>query len=319
MIKINICEQGRDRIEQMVGEDIKSDSPNALMNVLSDETIQKEILKRFPTLYEMLYDVKEGTINEEKVRQFLLADREGLKAIVDRLGMIENDEEKRQIAEKIFLYDSFSSRKVFSKIVYHMNVSVCPYCNRQYVTTLENNEVRAQIDHYYARVKYPYLAMSINNLIPCCSICNQKKSTADMFDKEQEFLYPYEEEVGYRAYWVIKLDAGSDFVQVWSGKSDKFSIEFRIDDNDGDFKRKVSNQIRRLKLVELYSSHKDYVMDILRVHYINSKSRLKDISSMVGLDEKEVNRLRYMNYLDKDDWGKRPLAKLTHDIVMQLN
>ena len=319
MIKIKISEKNKDDIKQLVLEAISGSSKKAFLNVLQDRTNRETLRISFPDLYEMLYNENDGSVSKGKINGILFADRKGLEKIISKLGKIKNDQIKRDITEKIFCYESFSSRQIFKKIIWHMNVSVCPYCNRQYVTTLENDNVRAQVDHYYAKSEYPYLALSINNLIPCCGVCNQMKGEADMQDDNHRMFYPYEEEIGYDAYWAVQIEEESDFVKVWSGKSDKFSIVLKMTKSaDESFEKKMTNQIRRLNLDKLYQSHKDYVIDIIRVHYINSKSRIKDISSILGMNEKEVERLKYMNYLNKDDWGKRPLAKLTHDIVMQL-
>mgnify|MGYP000006537395 CR=1 FL=1 len=57
-----------------------------------------------------------------------------------------------------------------------LNLSVCPYCNRQYIFGTDNNrKVGAQFDHFYSKSKYPYLALSFYNLIPCCPTCNKAK------------------------------------------------------------------------------------------------------------------------------------------------
>ena len=60
-----------------------------------------------------------------------------------------------------------------------LNLSVCPYCNRQYIFGTDNNrKVGAQFDHFYSKSKYPYLALSFYNLIPVC-LCGETSGTAD--------------------------------------------------------------------------------------------------------------------------------------------
>lgn len=72
-----------------------------------------------------------------------------------------------------------------------MDVPVCPYCNRQYTFTLASGKSRPQMDHYYPRDLYPYLAVSLYNLVPCCAVCNTAKGPLDTM--KDPILYPYDE------------------------------------------------------------------------------------------------------------------------------
>lgn len=62
-------------------------------------------------------------------------------------------------------------------------IDVCPYCNRNTVGCVDLRKVehgkivtktlKGQLDHFYYKAKYPYLAISRNNLVPCCKDCNE--------------------------------------------------------------------------------------------------------------------------------------------------
>lgn len=64
-----------------------------------------------------------------------------------------------------------------------LGVDVCPYCNRKNVglVPLEKSEngaiviknLKGQLDHFYSKSLYPYLAISRCNLVPSCSDCNE--------------------------------------------------------------------------------------------------------------------------------------------------
>ena len=59
--------------------------------------------------------------------------------------------------------------------VQRLNLRVCPYCNRQYITSFYKNDRKvttADIDHYFPKKQYPLLSMYFFNLIPSCSVCN---------------------------------------------------------------------------------------------------------------------------------------------------
>lgn len=57
-------------------------------------------------------------------------------------------------------------------------LSFCPYCNVETVYAIRTDEdgkrIRADIDHFFPRWKYPYLALCICNLVPSCARCNSR-------------------------------------------------------------------------------------------------------------------------------------------------
>ena len=61
-----------------------------------------------------------------------------------------------------------------------MGLAYCPYCNRHplesYTTSGEKTH-KGPLDHFYDKAKYPYLALSIYNLIPVCDKCNNEKGS----------------------------------------------------------------------------------------------------------------------------------------------
>ncbi len=198
-----------------------------------------------------------------------------------------------------------------------MNITVCPYCNRQYVFTVQSGKVRAQLDHYYPKSRYPYLALSLYNMIPCCSICNRTKSSLDTY--ASPILYPYDEEYGYRAKFTLQFQKESKYVQVMQGLSDAFKLQ--LDTSESQQQQSIKNQMDKLHLDELYDHHKDYVRDIIKSKYINTPERVNELYKNFSLlfhSTEEVKSLLYMTQLHKESWGKRPLSKLTHDIDQQL-
>ena len=259
-------------------------------------------------LYGYLYETgntgvspaKVPPMNKEHVRRLLTVPMNALDADLKRIGQITG-EHKRPIPSKtingsingkiykrqrsdelldfVFRYESFSQRAQAFRLLKDMDVNVCPYCNRIYTVTLTKNghKSRPQFDHYMSKSKYPYFAVSLLNLIPCCGLCNQAKS-----DKEDQILYPYFEEMGT-------------------------DVLFRTDEV--------------FHLTELYNEHKDYVLYLYRKRYMFSDEYLQMICDtfpeMAGRFD-ELKGLLYLMDLDKEQWGRRPLAKLTHDIDLQI-
>lgn len=86
-----------------------------------------------------------------------------------------------ELFKAIFDYGKFSDK--YSKewnaydLCAGMQWNVCPYCQIHGTETAipdENMEggYRPQIDHYYPQSKYPFLGLTLYNLIPCCAQCN---------------------------------------------------------------------------------------------------------------------------------------------------
>ena len=55
----------------------------------------------------------------------------------------------------------------------------CPYCNRHPLEAYpsDGKTHKGPLDHFYDKDRYPYLALSIYNLIPVCDQCNHEKWT----------------------------------------------------------------------------------------------------------------------------------------------
>lgn len=132
--------------------------------------------------------------DKQKIVYYLMYNRNEFKELISKIGSI-TDKGDIQKFKKIFDYDGFSKRQGERKYLKVLGVKTCPYCNR-ISTYTENSQsgIKASMDHYYPEAPYPYLSLSIFNLVPCCSYCNSHKSNLDCYSKP--ILYPYEEEFG---------------------------------------------------------------------------------------------------------------------------
>lgn len=267
-------------------------------------------------LYDYLYN-ENGGLKDEKVRELLLADRAKMEKLIDKFGSYNCKNESDELLNNIFRYDNFSERKVVRKMLRKMAITVCPYCNRLYIITLKNRRVRPQLDHYYPTSKYPYLALSLYNLIPSCSTCNQAK--LDMDTKANAILYPYEEEFGEKIIFATDIKNKDEFVKCMRGESNEWEVS--IQNPKHILEKQVKNQDKALHLTELYNEHKDYIADIFKSFHINTGKRVEELLLQfpdIFSTREEVRSLMFMNDIRKESWGKRPLAKLTHDIYMEI-
>jgi hypothetical protein len=66
------------------------------------------------------------------------------------------------------------------KIITSSGISVCPYCDRQYITSFEDkgsNRTTADLDHFYPKSVFSLFALSLYNFIASCKVCNQSFKT----------------------------------------------------------------------------------------------------------------------------------------------
>lgn len=317
MIKISIDEVIKKEIEKKILKDANSNR-TGLFQILKTASAKNLLENNHKKIYEILYDTKSGDLNDIEVKRLLLADRKTLKEYIGILGDYSTNEKlSDELLNNVFRYDRYSRRKTAVEILKQMKVTVCPYCNRQYIFTLSDGRARPQFDHYYPKSLYPYLALSLYNMIPSCSICNMAKSSLDTL--KEPILYPFTEEMGNEAKFEIRKKRNGNFVRMLQG----ISSEFVIGLNTTNAKNETIflNQMKKLHLDGLYNEHKEYVMDIIKAKYVNSPERINELLvSYPALfnSYEDVKSLMYMTNIQKESWGNRPLSKLTYDIDRQL-
>ncbi len=229
--------------------------------------------------------------------------------------------------EEIIDYDTFSESYngwgAYS-LTKSLNVNTCPYCNRAYSHThvSENGRTRAPLDHFMPKSDYPYLALSLYNLVPSCQVCNSSfKGGKDLF--MMDHIYPYEEHFGMDARFDIDLCADKDgkySIPLVSGVNAKenFNVILKINSSSS-IKAKIENSNDTFHIEEIYQYHKDYVLEILRklVYYNQTKiDELLNDNVFVGLFESRAELIQTLfgNYLEEQHLSKRVLSKLTKDI-----
>lgn len=229
------------------------------------------------------------------------------------------------------------------QLVMGLDLNVCPYCNRQYISAYysKNGKTRGDLDHFFPKKKYPYLALSFYNLIPSCKVCNSS------FKNDKDFTYlknihPYEEGFEDKYLFTIKarekemgkLKSRLSMTQIESlgkeynldflyGNSKEFDITFKkgLTASEG-FIRKADCNAEIFKLRELYSLHKDCIQDLIKKSIIYNESRINSLMGEFGGklfdSEEEILNLVLGAYVQIDNMDKRPFSKFIRDISREL-
>lgn len=230
-------------------------------------------------------------------------------------------------------YDKIDS-ELRKKIIDLKNISVCPYCNRNYINSTYkilhcnncnqdlfvideaekecsgckqeiNGQTKvvntAQLDHFFPKDNYPLFAVSFYNLIPSCYSCNHVKSNKDLKYSPYDTSFPFDD---------VKFTYIPKSVD---------EIKIKIDSHDIDFE----NGIRDLGTEELYQSHIDMVNELIwkkKVYTDSYRESLSKIFNQTNLElsKAEVNRFITGHYTDKENYGKRPLSKMVTDISKEI-
>ena len=225
--------------------------------------------------------------------------------------------EANNILSKFKTYEHFSTNKDsayrFTNII---GIKVCPYCNIEYVYTVyDGNGVpvfRPDIDHFVPRnskTGNPKLQLEATNLIPSCSVCNERLKGYKPFSIS-DYLHPYFDDFDTIMKFHINLN-DTDYLT-----EENFEIYFipSDDSNKTDIAR-AKNNIQVFRLRERYAFHKNEVIMLFkRMKYYNYAKR-QEINSLFGFQAQNVR----MAFPEAHcEINKTSLGKLKRDIIFEL-
>lgn len=330
-----------------------SPSKNALKNE-EIETIESWLssVMCIKTLYKS--DHKNNTSKqfsteaEEKLRLLFrghileLKQHEWFTKYIKECKIAEKSDSIIKIVKKLFNYSKWNSMTTEwrRRLMSATGIQVCPYCDRQYITSYSDAKTTAELDHFFAKDIYPLLSLSLFNFIPSCHICNA------IFKRKKELCtYPYSPDTEGNTHFVLipvsgnlNIEYTDLLVDLILEKSDvQFDIVHTVNDKEGKMDKQVreglESDIKTLRLNEVYASHQDYVKDLLQIRRFYETTEYREFAANL-LNETiyadigvkypvSIDKLRL--FLIGGDWikginsehipQKRPLAKLTQAIL----
>ena len=272
---------------------------------------------RYRKLYDFLYLDEE--LQKENLGVLLCGYMDDGQLIELRENYDFFDDKCKEL-EDIFRYESMSNKQEFIyKFVQSMNVQVCPYCNRNYISVVVDKsagfKTRSELDHFFNKSKYPYLAVSMRNLVPSCHVCNLSKHAED-----KNILYPYKEGLGNN--YIFAIDTSHDISYFTNPFSTEFNIvlkknKFAKDNTDNEFDTKVMNSSRLFGWNSLYEFSKKYAARVFQNGYILNISYKESLCNAFpgffrGIED--VERVINPKLRPEDEYNQEPLSKLTRDI-----
>ncbi|HFK1452944.1 MULTISPECIES: hypothetical protein [Bacillus cereus group] len=257
-------------------------------------------------LKEMIYSKIKTIINEEK-------DLKGVEqSVYSLLKKIFHTEYNRFVKENNLEYWGAYA------FVEELGISVCPYCNSQFIFVFrnKNGQTRPVLDHYFCKSKYPFLAISIYNLIPCCKVCNSDfKGHVEV--SLNTHIHPYLE--NFHEYVKFKRELTTentiDYFSTIIGETNNFNIVLEFSNVPREMQDRYKNHAMLFRINDIYQFHKRYVRDLIlksRVYTDVYKNQLKSSYSKLFNSNEELDQILIPK---DDDINNIILSKLTRDIV----
>lgn len=145
------------------------------------------------------------------------------------------------IVDDLFSYGKLSDSTDHGAyaLMQQYNQRICPYCQMHHVNFYVSSslKLRPALDHFYPESKYPYLGVSLFNLVPACEQCNSRVKLAnDPLAINLAHPFDHAKPVGFISGWcpVTTLDrigTTADFKFAFNGAdpdSIAFSTFFRL-------------------------------------------------------------------------------------------
>lgn len=247
----------------------------------------KDIVDKFNNTFFMIYGFEFSNLEEHETT---------IKAISKDINFIFNYKGFNE-GTKLINGGKWNRHQFITSL----RVKVCPYCNRQYITSYEGEadsmKTTADADHYYPKVEYPILQMNIFNLIPSCSVCNSRMKGT----KNKKHLYPYEDPSDSLIF-KIPLEVGERV------------LEITIDTKS---RERAEASVEVFKLNKVYQAHLDEASEVKKYAEEYFEFGDKVYEATHGLSVPFDIFSTWFSFMGKDI-SSEPLIKLRQDVFKQI-
>lgn len=183
------------------------------------------------------------------------------------------------------------------RIVNNTGLTVCPYCNRDYINSRDDDISGAELDHFFSKSKYPLFAVCLYNLIPVCGNCNRIKSN-NLID----FASPFDNNIDWNKDVIFSYNARNL-------NGEKINIE---SSNES-----INNNISKMHIKEAYQIHEIEVLELLDKLECYNKTQNEEFQEVLGncsLTSEEIKKAIFGEKISTEDMRRKPLAKMFSDL-----
>lgn len=290
----------------------------------------KEVLKYLLTNIQTitvgdLYQLDEIRKNfEELLEKFPKSKRnKELQELYSRLEIFKSE----------YIYFYKSPRWNAYEFQKELGVTVCPYCNSNFILIYESStgRTRATLDHFFDKSRYPFLAISIYNLIPSCKPCNSdfkgkrsislsthyspyEKNISKYMRFKKEIIKNRDEEFFANESKEVNIDI--DYVSVLLGMGEDFNIKLDISKAPKEIEKKIKGNMSIFHLEPIYNLyHKQYVQDIIFKSYIYNYTYREQLVKTYKVFFNNPQQLKDLLMPPIELDKRNLLGKLTREII----
>ncbi|MEQ0469592.1 hypothetical protein [Klebsiella sp. JB_Kp017] len=223
--------------------------------------------------------------------------------VVNRSFMKNN-----QSIKAIFNYSDFlvSKKNIRNEILANIKVTICPYCNRQYIDTYShegNIKSIAQIDHLFPKSIFPLYSLTLLNFVPSCSYCNCIIKKDKLFPWKSFYA---DNTLDEQYFELIYHDAEGLY-----GKSSGFDLTISAT------KKEDLDHANFFRHKEIYKNHKEDITSILKKRLTFTSGYKKSLEEVLS---KEITNAEFKFMIfgvtgEPEDYLTIPLSKLKNDIL----
>lgn len=200
-----------------------------------------------------------------------------------------------------------------------LNIRCCPYCNAQFTLYLykrvkkyhPHGIAKFQFDHFFNESDYPYLSMSLYNLIPVCTACNHSKLKVDLSVE----LNPYETDIASLFSFRAK-----DPLRLWQGATIKDAMPIRMVPKSRNTAKLVKELNDNLFFEKQYARFWDVAQEefdkVYLYPYYSQKGNFPMLTA-TAFDKVTFKQLWFDRITEREDIERLPLAKFRLDIREQ--
>lgn len=209
------------------------------------------------------------------------------------------------------------------RFIKSLGIRYCPYCNADTVyssvfwrqdNVSRDKVIQSELDHFMHKGRYPYLAISLYNLIPSCRRCNGSvKGTEDItFDN---CLYPYRDDICKTVAFFYEPGSAAAFHGVADDRNLDLIVKNRaINEIEKD---RTDRFLRGFRTQDVYQSlfADEIICEYQR--FIESSTLFDNVLRKLNpaLSQRERNQLVLRRSLEPEDINQVRFGKVFMDLL----
>ena len=298
----------------------KNSKNKTLVELLNNSNIFKTTKgkdrKKISILRFYRYFIETKKLKNLELKKLIL---EKPNVLIEEIGKIKSKTVLNEIIKDIFNYSGkFQSDVITPFFTENFDFRTCFYCNKDFITNFDADKKVStfQLDHFFDKATYPYLALSFYNLIPSCYVCNAKvKGSENTFENNsnKSCIAPNDENFDFHQKVKFKLFLEPSCKNLHIKSKDDIDVTLKEQFTDI-----YDKYIEIFKLNERYKAHKDIVFDMIEKAEHYPESRLKELQDLTGIPFQQIKKDIFNLIDENEDLSKQPFSKLIVDMSKEL-